>query len=884
MQHDQAELSMSFLPEKMYRLRNVNRLFAVLSAVNRIITRKPGRQALIQEICRILVEIGEFRMARFGVPDAQGWIVPEATFGDTLGYFAAVRTSVSDIPQGRGPSGIAIRENRSCVCNDISADPAMNLWQDHAVRNGFRAMAGFPVQMPNEEIGVLTLYAVESDFFSEDEVRFLTDICTDIGYALEFVSSEERRSDAETRLARAQALAKVGGWTFDLLAGMWHGSVEASLITGLSADPLPLTTVYELIFPADLQGFKQSWERSLVTGSTFNLEHRIVVSGDIKWVQNLADIEYDAGGRPVQFSGMIKDITERRATQKELKVAQERFRIIFESSSEGILAVDWRTNSIVTVNPALCAMFNYPEAEFASLSLADLHPVESFQKVMVAYDAMAVGRNRPGEPLPCRRNDGLLFYADISASLLKHHKKEYLVCFFTDVTERKRAQDELRESEQKFRAFGEVAMDAILQIDDEGLINYWNYAAERMFGYSAEEVLGRSLHELLTLPRYCEAYYRAQGHFARTGEGAAVNRTLELTALRRTGEEFPIELSLSNFERAGRWNALGIVRDITERKRNEEALHEQAEYLRQEVEQRRNAQEELIRQQRELAELNAGLSEMVDQEVRKNLEKEHALIAKGKMASIGQLAAGVAHEINNPMAFISGNLNLLARYFDQMVRYDNLLQARIDSAGLLHKEVLGEIRASLDLQHILEEGVDVITESLDGAERVTKIVKDLKSFSRVDTIESESVALTSCMDNALNICINELKFRATIRKEYDSIPEVICNPGQLNQVFLNLLVNAGQAITPPGEIVLRSWRDNDFVYASVSDTGAGIADDVRGRIFEPFFTTKAVGDGTGLGLYISYDIVKKHKGDILLESVVGKGSTFTVKLPLTREN
>ncbi len=326
--------------------------------------------------------------------------------------------------------------------------------------------------------------------------------------------------------------------------------------------------------------------------------------------------------------------------------------------------------------------------------------------------------------------------------------------------------------------------------------------------------------------------------------------------------------------------AAGTHTDITDRKQAEVALYERTEILNQEVVQRRMGQELLQQQQQQLELLNTKLEERVADEVKKNRGKEQALMQSEKMASIGQLAAGVAHEINNPMGFISCNLRTLAEYFDQLIQFDKVLQENgRDGLPLEALELIERSRLSLEIDEIFADGAELIDESLDGAKRVAKIVQDLKSFSRMDTLESGPVSLDRCLESALTICINELKYVATIRKEYEPLPEVLCHSGQLNQVFLNLLINAGQAIVPPGEIVLKCWHEASFVYASVSDTGQGIPEAIRDRIFEPFFTTKDVGKGTGLGLSISYEIIKKHGGEIMVESVVGSGTTFTVKLP-----
>ncbi len=254
-----------------------------------------------------------------------------------------------------------------------------------------------------------------------------------------------------------------------------------------------------------------------------------------------------------------------------------------------------------------------------------------------------------------------------------------------------------------------------------------------------------------------------------------------------------------------------------------------------------------------------------------------------KMASLGQLAAGVAHEINNPMGYISSNLGFLAGYFDKIVEFHQTLR---DNYGVLPPETLWDSKEARAVARVLDDGIDLISESREGAERISTIVLELKNFSRLDSLEQRPAELSSCMESALTICFNELKYVATIRKEYDqTTPDVLCHPGQLSQVFLNLLVNAGQAITEPmGEIVLKCWHDDTHVYASVSDSGMGITPEQQERIFDPFYTTKEVGKGTGLGLSISQDIITKHRGEFLLSSEVGKGTTFTVKLPRARQD
>ena len=256
-----------------------------------------------------------------------------------------------------------------------------------------------------------------------------------------------------------------------------------------------------------------------------------------------------------------------------------------------------------------------------------------------------------------------------------------------------------------------------------------------------------------------------------------------------------------------------------------------------------------------------------------------------KMASIGQLAAGVAHEINNPIGFVTSNLGTLQKYTARVVEFLKI-QAELfpQEAGDERALLLGESRRQLKIEPILEDLPSLIAESLDGVERVRKIVQNLKSFSRIDQSDYSMADINQCLDDTLNIIWNELKYKCTVKKEYGDLPQTRCYPQQLNQVFMNLLVNAAQAIETKGEIVITTRASETEITIAIADSGSGIPQENLSRIFEPFYTTKEVGKGTGLGLSITYDIVtKKHGGKIEVTSEPDQGTTFIVTLPIKTE-
>ncbi len=263
------------------------------------------------------------------------------------------------------------------------------------------------------------------------------------------------------------------------------------------------------------------------------------------------------------------------------------------------------------------------------------------------------------------------------------------------------------------------------------------------------------------------------------------------------------------------------------------------------------------------------------------LEEAHnQLLQSEKMASIGQLAAGVAHEINNPIGYINSNLGSLQKYVQGLVQLIAAYEKCEADLSAQHRESLQTLKKEIDLAYLREDINALMTESLDGLQRVKRIVQDLKDFSHVSDSEIQWANLENGLDSTLNVVWNELKYKADIIKDYGNIPEIECIPSQLNQVFMNLLVNAAQAIPERGEITLRTQKIDDSVCIEICDTGTGIPQELLNRIFDPFFTTKPVGSGTGLGLSITHGIVRKHNGRIEVATEPGKGTTFRIFLPI----
>lgn len=337
------------------------------------------------------------------------------------------------------------------------------------------------------------------------------------------------------------------------------------------------------------------------------------------------------------------------------------------------------------------------------------------------------------------------------------------------------------------------------------------------------------------------------------------------------------ETAVPRIQENGRFAGLmGCGMDITSQKQAEAVLARSNEQL----------EEEVAKRTQELFEINRTLEFEKNQQLLLNnqlKETQTHLVQAEKMASIGQLAAGIAHEINNPLGYINSNLSSLKQYTQTMIETITIAEILSQQLPATHPAVqrFKQLQKNNDLNFLKTDLPDLVNESIEGVTRTKKIVQDLRDFSRIDKPELDLFDIEAGLDATLNIVHNELKYKAQVIKEYAGLQAFECVGAQLNQVFLNLLVNAAQAIEDFGKIYVRTgYLDAKWLWIEIEDTGKGIPEEIQAKIFDPFFTTKPVGKGTGLGLSLSYQIVQKHHGRIELDSTLGKGSRFRIIFPI----
>ena len=401
--------------------------------------------------------------------------------------------------------------------------------------------------------------------------------------------------------------------------------------------------------------------------------------------------------------------------------------------------------------------------------------------------------------------------------------------------ELQRRSHELQESEAKYRALMQEAGEAILLADlDTRRILEVNDQAEKLTAVPRDALRGRTLADVVPVEEFAHAatFEKMQQ------DGHLQYSTVRLE--RRGAAPSYVDVGASLVTYGGNRIVQVICHDVTEREKLSSHLRHHAEELEKEVQERTR-------------DLRDSQSQLVQQE---------------KMAALGRLVAGIAHEMNTPIGTINSNADTLGR---SLVKLRDIVTSESSDEA---------VRENRDLQHVLSVVEDISRVNQLASERIVDIVTTLRNFARLDEADLKTADLHEGLESTLTLVRHELKNRVRVVKQYGDIPPIRCHPNQINQVFMNLLVNASQAVEGKGEVRIKTFREDDMVNVQISDTGVGIPPENLSRIFDPGFTTKGVGVGTGLGLSICFKIVQDHGGNIDVETAIGKGSTFTVRLPV----
>ncbi len=555
--------------------------------------------------------------------------------------------------------------------------------------------------------------------------------------------------------------------------------------------------------------------------------------------------------------------TERRKLEQALTQSAERLELALDGVVDGVSDWNGETGELFLSRRGL-EILGYTEGEVhftIELWQSLLHPEDAAEAVRRLREHTQGRRPFFEHEQRLRHKQGHWVWLLSRGKMVKadaQGRPLRVVGTFADITDRR------REAERQ-QALLAAMPDLLFRVRVDGtILDFKANDAEELY-FPLESVIGSNVHHMPAPvgPQLMEALERAV-----RGEGLQViEYVLEVA---RGWQYYEARLL-----RSGQDEGVFIVRNITERKKAEERLRQQEEELRH----HRDHLEDLVEER------TRALRQAKDE-----LEAHHAqLVQSEKLASLGQMAAGVAHEVNNPLSYVLSNLGSLERYVTSLSQVLRVQKELLDLQGLALPmsvaELLGRLRTlwvQEEVDYLLDDMPELVRESQEGTRHIQEIARSLRTFAREDSGEQTLVDVNAELESTLKIVWNQLKYKCEVKRDFGELPQVSFHATQLTQVFANLLVNAAQAIETRGEIHIATRQEGGEVVVRISDTGHGMSPETLSKLFQPFFTTKPRGKGTGLGLSISYGIITRHKGRIDVSSEPGKGSTFIVRLPVAQ--
>ncbi|MCG6553139.1 MAG: PAS domain S-box protein [Candidatus Magnetominusculus sp. LBB02] len=633
---------------------------------------------------------------------------------------------------------------------------------------------------------------------------------------------------------------------------------------GLEAEEI-IGKTYDNFFPKAFADKERNSDKEVLEKlKAVQIEHKLSGSSGDTYLETIKNPIFTEGGEIFGLVSVSRDITERKRLELVLRQSRDEYRMGFRAIVENSQDIITRIDSGFVcryMNPSCGLYMMLKPEDFIGRHITKFTELgfdADFIESVVALTGLTI-ETKEKQEREIQINSTQWLHAVAVPEKDEEANVTAVIIIAHNITDRKEIEAAMTKNIKLLTKAIETTQVGFTITDADGIIIYTNEAEAAQHGYTVEEILGKNIK--MFAPREISRPLTEDELIAyRVNPDRSTKRwKRESVNARKDGSTFPVQLTSDVvMDDDGTVAAIATsCEDITERKQMEDKIRQHSEHLEAEVEAR-------------TADLHKTLTEL-------QLSQEQ-LVQSAKMASLGVLTAGVAHEINNPLAFVSSNIGNLEKFFHRLIgllqRYDKVESSAHD------KQEIEQYKEEINYAYLLSRVEPLIVKTKEGAERIKKIVLDLKNFARLDISDITNMNINESLDTTLELLYHEYKNRVTVVRDYGELPVLPCYAAKINQVFMNLLVNAAQAIEGEGEIKIRTTADPQKIEIAITDTGKGIPPEIQNKIFDPFFTTKPVGVGTGLGLSISYKIIKEHQGDILVESAPGKGTTFTVRLPL----
>lgn len=803
------------------KITRLNHAYTALTQCSQAIVHSKTKKELFDQICQNLVTNGGMTTAWIGLfNEVSEQFEPNAHFGNGSDWLKEITLSNHLLnPFGLGPIGKIIRNKEGFFCQDMNADSNFTGWREHCKTYQWASIAGVPLSEGGKAIGVLLVFSSERNVFDEDIKILLKEMASDISYALDNFTVTQSKEAAEIFIRTVTDIlpTMLGYWTSELKCRFANRAYNEFFgknpdeILGMGIEEVLGTTLFhknEPYIKQVLLGIPQSFERTIVKPNGkigYTLAHYFP---DIK------------NGIIIGFIALVTDISTEKLSEIAQHKAEHLSRATLDALSAHIAILDeeskviyvnqaWKdfadANHLISPNHSVganyidvCNSANGPFSEKSESFLKNLKEVieGKLEEFSLEY--------------PCHSpTEKRWFVAKVTK--FKGDGPIRIVVAHENITKRKLAEFGLIENETKFKAILEHIVDSVIIIDCEGNIHMANESTVQMFGYSLRELTGKNIKILMPSP-YRDEHDSYLSNYQSSGVKKIIGKGREISALKKNGEVFPIDLSVSEWMFEGETFFTGIVKDITNRKSMELQLKQSQ-----------------------------------------------------KLEALGQISGGIAHDFNNILAILMGNLELIAR---KIPKEDTQIKAKIDA-------------------------------SLKAVDRGSQLTKKLLSFARKQAYSPQIFDLNEVIRENEEMLARVIGKEIEIQVETSDQPLLVSlDKNELQNVILNLAINARDAMDHSGTLTLRTERSNKFfdpennipsenekLFAELTilDTGSGIPIEIKEKIFEPFFTTKAMGKGTGLGLSLTYGFMKQSDGFIKVYSELGKGTCFKLFFPLTED-